>query len=258
MAPSTTTQDVNTRHKVIWGNRRQVVSDNRRKVIWGTRRKVIWGRRQVVCAVTALLLTASTFASAQEPAESATGRQPSHQPTQIIDDASKVAPLTTAGRFKLAAGRSWIGVATAATGLWHPESTEPDAPQIPEGFSTRFGVAVADNTLGSFMTTAVAPSLFHQDPRYFAKGSGNGFASRAAYAASRTLVTRGDSGRSQFNYSRVAGTAGAVGISNLYNSSTDHSVSGALTSIGIRLAVDAAANELREFWPDIRRTVFRH
>ena len=56
--------------------------NSRRKVIWGNRRKVIWGRGRIVWGMTAVLMMASTFASAQEP---------------------QAAPLTTAARFRLAA-----------------------------------------------------------------------------------------------------------------------------------------------------------
>ncbi|OFV92819.1 MAG: hypothetical protein A3G76_10185 [Acidobacteria bacterium RIFCSPLOWO2_12_FULL_65_11] len=159
----------------------------------------------------------------------------------------------------MAAERSWVGVATAATGVGVSQEPAPvDQAQIAAGFGTRLAAAAADNTIATFMTTAVASSLFRQDPRYFAAGRDKGFARRAAYAASRVLVTRGESGRPQFNVSRVAGNAGAVGISTLYNPTTDSSVSGMLTSVGTRLLWDAVSNELGEFWPDIRRAIFRH
>ena len=54
------------------------------------------------------------------------------------------------------------------------------------------------------MGGAVLPSLFRQDPRYFYKGSGTR-ASRFWYAVSRTVITRGDNGRAEPNYSTILG-----------------------------------------------------
>ena len=71
-----------------------------------------------------------------------------------------------------------------------------------EGFGKRYAAGFVDAADGSFMTTGVFPSIFHEDPRYFRKGSG-GFWSRSGYAVKRLLVTRTDSDRNQFNISEV-------------------------------------------------------
>ena len=70
------------------------------------------------------------------------------------------------------------------------------------------------------MGGAVLPSLFRQDPRYFYKGTGS-VPSRFWYAVTRTVVTRGDNGRSQPNYSTVLGDMSAGAISNLYYAPED-------------------------------------
>ncbi len=73
----------------------------------------------------------------------------------------------------------------------------------------------ADDVIGSFIGGAVFPSILHQDPRYFYKGTGS-IASRALYAISTVVICRGDNGRWQPNYSNVLGSLAAAGISNLY------------------------------------------
>jgi hypothetical protein len=67
---------------------------------------------------------------------------------------------------------------------------------------------------------ALLPSLLHQDPRYFYKGTGS-VTSRALYAISTVVICKGDNGKWQPNYSNVLGNLAAAGISNAYYPSTD-------------------------------------
>jgi hypothetical protein len=106
------------------------------------------------------------------------------------------------------------------------------------------------------MTTAVFPTLFHQDPRYFQLGHG-GFRRRFLYAMDRLVVTRTDSGQRQFNYSEFVGNATAVGLSNIYYPAEDRNLEGNLSRYGQQVAVDLLGNVLKEFWPDIKRRIHR-
>lgn len=120
------------------------------------------------------------------------------------------------------------------------------------GYVKQYAASLTDNISGNFMTTAVLPSLLHQDPRYFERGSG-GFLNRFAYAASRTAVTHGDSGKRQMNVSEILGTAIAAGVSNLYYPASKRTLTDSLERCGMQVTWDSLANELKEFWPDIRR-----
>ena len=73
----------------------------------------------------------------------------------------------------------------------------------------------ATNSTASLLGSGVYPALFKQDPRYHRSGK-HGLMSRAAYAASRTVLTLGDNGKTQFNYSGLAGTLTSAGLANLY------------------------------------------
>ena len=77
------------------------------------------------------------------------------------------------------------------------------------------------------------PSIrsFHQDPRYFYKGTGT-IRSRALYAISTAFICKGDNGHWQPNYSFILGNFASAGISNLYYPSTDRN--GAGLTIGKR------------------------
>ena len=105
------------------------------------------------------------------------------------------------------------------------------------------------------MTTAVFPSLLHEDPRYYqlAKGS---VVHRAYHAVNRLFITRTDSGKEEFNYSESVGNAVAAAISNVYHAPEDRTVSRNVTTLALLIVYDGVSNELKEFWPDIRRKVF--
>jgi hypothetical protein len=121
-------------------------------------------------------------------------------------------------------------------------------------YARRYATAMADNSIGNVMTSALFPTLIHQDPRYYARGRGSIW-SRAGYALSRSVVTRSSSGRPEFNASEMAGNFSAAVISNIYYPSADRSPGGTLARFGSQVMADTLANELKEFWPDLRRVI---
>ena len=105
------------------------------------------------------------------------------------------------------------------------------------------------------MTEAIFPTILHQDPRYFRRGTGSGW-SRLGYAAGQIFLTHRDSGGTQFNYSEIVGNSVAVAISNAYY--VDHrNAHDAVSQFGMQIGVDMAANILKEFWPEIQRKFSR-
>jgi hypothetical protein len=105
------------------------------------------------------------------------------------------------------------------------------------------------------MTTAIMPSLLREDPRYYQLGKGR-FAHRAYHAMNRLFVIRTDSGHERFNYSESLGNAAAAAISNIYHAPSDRTASRTATTFVFLILYDGMNNELKEFWPDIRRKVF--
>jgi hypothetical protein len=120
------------------------------------------------------------------------------------------------------------------------------------GYVKQYAASLTDNAVGNFLTSAVLPSALHQDPRYFERGSG-GLLSRVAYAASRSVVTRGDAGRVQFNASEIAGNGIAAGLANIYYPAAERTITGTLSRWGLQVLWDTLSNELKEFWPDVRQ-----
>ena len=167
-----------------------------------------------------------------------------------------VRPVTTKDSFRMAALNSFdpyvFPFVGFVAGLAHLQDQEPSLGQGSGGYSKRYATALADNSVGNFMTTAVFPSALRQDPRYFALGEG-GFLHRLAYAASRSVVTRSRGGARQFNLSEIGGNGVAAAFSNLYYPADSRTVSGTLTRWGAQVMWDTLSNELKEFWPDVRR-----
>ena len=114
---------------------------------------------------------------------------------------------------------------------------------------------LADRALGAALKNAVLPALFGQDTSYSASRSSRGF-QRAADAAAHSLVVRNSTGGLRLNAAEVGGAAIAAGLSNVYRPAADRSVTATLSRWGTQLLFDTLSNEVREFWPDIRR-VFR-
>jgi hypothetical protein len=115
-----------------------------------------------------------------------------------------------------------------------------------QGYGKRFGAAYADTLISRVLGDALLPSVFHQDPRYFYRGSGS-WDKRTGYALMESVVARGDNGKRQFAYSRVLGAFAAAALSNVYHSAQDRSAGTTFRDGGVILGADAVENVLREF-----------
>ena len=196
-----------------------------------------------------------------------------------LENAGKVAPLTSGQKFKVVALGSfdkvqfpWYGFLSAIS---QAENSEPGFGQGWVGYGKRFGSAFADGTIENFMTSAVLPSLLRQDPRFFQSSEG-GFWHRADYAISRIFVTRTDSGNKQFNYSEVVGSAMSAAIStNTYHPrsfitvryvagvptyvhhASDRTLPNTASVWGTQVGYDTITYVVKEFWPDIHRKMVK-
>jgi hypothetical protein len=119
-------------------------------------------------------------------------------------------------------------------------------------YGKRYGASFADNSIGTFMTTAIWPSMLHEDPRYYRMAEGP-VSHRIYYGLNRLFVTRTDSGATRFNYSESIGNAAAAAISNVYYPASERTASRNASTFGFLILYDGLSNELKEFWPDIHR-----
>jgi|SRR5579859_6471444 len=183
------------------------------------------------------------------------GIVPSHN---TLPDQSTVAPLSTRKKFNLAAadsfGQTAFGLAGIYSGIGQLDHQYPEFGQGAAGFTKRYATAYGDQVIGNYMVEAIFPAMLQQDPRYYRMAHG-GFFNRVAYAVSRILITRSDSGDTQFNYSQVAGTAAGAAIANLYY--PDRTFSSTMQRFGIQFGSGGVFNVLKEYWPDLRQKLYR-
>ena len=205
----------------------------------------------IVAARTDITVTANSEQVAQaqvqlEEKQRVLGVIPNFYSSYIWD----AAPLTPRLKFHLALRSAMDPVAFllagGVAGIEQAHNTFPGYDAGPEGYAKRYGAAYADHIIGGMIGHALLPSLFHQDPRYFYKGNGT-TRSRALYAIGATIITRGDNGRSQPNYSNLLGNFAAAGISNLYRSPEDRSASLTLRNGLVITGSNAIGNLIREF-----------
>jgi Carboxypeptidase regulatory-like domain len=117
-----------------------------------------------------------------------------------------------------------------------------------QGYAKRYGAAYADVLTGTFIGSAILPSLLKQDPRYFYKGTGSK-RSRILYAIANAVICKGDNGHWQANYSSIIGSLAAGGISNLYYPTQNRNgVWLTFETALIGTGASAAANLFQEFF----------
>jgi len=191
-------------------------------------------------------------ATHEEQSKRILGLVPNYRTTPSL---ANYQPLTAGEKFKLASedafDRGTFGLAAifGAEAQW--TNANRSFGQGGAGFGRYFGASYGDFMIGDYMTEGVFPTLLHQDPRYFRRGTGGGW-SRLGYAVGQIFWTHRDSGGTQFNYSEIVGNSAAVAISNAYYANHRTGGDGA-SKLGMQVGVDMASNVLKEFWPDLRR-----
>ena len=167
--------------------------------------------------------------------------------------------LTARQKFTIATKDSFdyslVFLAGGFAGLGQLTGQYPSLGQGVKGYAHRLATSYADQAVGSLMTEGLFPGLLHGDPRYFRRAEGSA-RSRTLYALSRIFVTRTDSGGTRFNYSEWVGNAAGVALSNAYY--PDGRTAGAnVAKLVEQCGTDAISQVLKEFWPDIRRKLFK-
>jgi hypothetical protein len=168
-------------------------------------------------------------------------------------------PLTAKEKFAIGANDSFdrgaIILALAFAGKGQLTNANPSFGQGAAGFGKYFGAGYTDVILGDMFTESIFPTAFHQDPRYFRRGTGRGW-SRLGYAMAQIFVTHRDSGGKEFNFSEIFGNTCAVAISNTYYPD-QRDVGSNVSKLGLQIGIDMAGNILKEFGPDVIRKLSR-
>jgi hypothetical protein len=142
-------------------------------------------------------------------------------------------------------------VSAAGTALNRPGEYGPHW----EGFANRFGMGMAGSATGNAMEASVG-LLFREDPRYF-RVPQQAFKTRVGNVGRLTFFARNESGRSEPAYARYIGIVGSNFLSNTWRVHSEANAKDALLRSSEGFAGRMAANAFKEFWPDVKRHVFR-
>lgn len=189
-----------------------------------------------------------------------------------LRQSGKLPPLTARQKFKVVALGNfdpvqypWWGLLAA---IGQADDDDPAYGQGWVAYAKRYGTTAGDSTVENFMVGAVFPSVLHQDPRFYQSSQG-GYGHRALYAVSRIVITRSDSGHSQFNYSEIfgAGVAAAISTYTYHPKSTylttptnphlfvpsERTFANTASVWETQIELDTITIAIKEFWPDIQR-----
>jgi Carboxypeptidase regulatory-like domain len=173
-------------------------------------------------------------------------------PNFYVSYVPNAVPLTAKQKFELASKMVIDPFTFALTGVVagaeQAKNRFSEYGQGAQGYGKRFGAAYAGIVSSTFIGSAILPSILKQDPRYFYKGTGTK-RSRLLYALANAVICKGDNRLWQPNYSGIAGSLIAGGLSNLYYPKSDRNRVGLVfenTAIGI--GETAVLDVLQEFF----------
>ena len=174
---------------------------------------------------------------------------------------TQLPPLSARGKFLLASRDSFLDYSAftwtaVLAGQGMLLNSDPELGLGIKGYGRYYWRTFVDGVSGTYFTEAIVPVITHQDPRYYTMGEG-GFFRRMGYAIDRTFVTKTDSGGSAFNWSEVAGNLLEAGLSNAYYPPQERGLSQTARNWGTQMESAVLNHIVQEFWPDIRRKVFR-
>ena len=148
----------------------------------------------------------------------------------------------------------WVGM---VTGISQGTKAEPSFGQGASGFGVYYAHNFADNTIENYLVETIVPAATKEDPRYYTLGHG-GFFKRTGYCFSRLFITRTDSGRTTLNISEIVGAGAAAGIGNTYYPQTNNQWVKTYQRWSSQIIQDGLGNLLKEFWPEVNRSLFHN
>jgi hypothetical protein len=173
---------------------------------------------------------------------------------------TQLPPLSAKGKFWIATEDSFDYSSFVWTGILAGQEfalkNYPEFRQGAAGYARYYWHGFLDGVSGTYFTEAIVPWISHEDPRYYTLGHG-GFFRRTGYALSRVILTKTDSGGTTFNWSEVGGNAVEAGLANAYYPAEERGGRQTAINWGAQLESAALNNIAKEFWPDVRRVLFR-
>ena len=180
--------------------------------------------------------------------------------SKSLPDAPSAEPSTQAAKFRAfvdeARSPLTFGAAGVNAGILRETEVGSLSFRRQASLTELYKGALIQKESSAFFGKYLYPALLKQDPRYLSSSS-QSFWGRAIYAASRTVITRSDSGKATLNTSYFLGVLTSVAISTAYRPYWTRSTSTTMKTFASTIGSDAGINILHEFAPGIRQVVKR-
>jgi len=178
-----------------------------------------------------------------------------------LPDAPSAQPPTQAEKFRTFVDEARSPLTFGAAGVNAGIMRETELGRLGSGrqasLTELYKGALIQKESGAFFTKYLYPALLKQDPRYHPSNSSS-FWGRVMYAASRTVITRNDSGKAALNTSYFLGVLTSVAITTAYRPYWTRSTSATFKTFGSTIGTDVGINILHEFEPGIRQIMNGH
>jgi hypothetical protein len=145
------------------------------------------------------------------------------------------------------------GPFSAGLGTWRnrPEEYGPSW----EGFGQRYGMRLTGVSTGNAIEASLG-AVWGEDPRYF-RSPDPEFKLRVKHVVKATFMAPGRDGHWRPAYARYAGNIGNNFLSNTWRVESDNGASDAAVRCVWGVVGRMAGNAFAEFWPTIKKKVFK-
>ena len=139
---------------------------------------------------------------------------------------------------------------SASAGYSHLVNNSPNYGTDKAAFGERLGATALRNVSENIFSVSLFAPLMHEDPRYFELGPGHNVVKRVVYAASRSLITKTDSGHSSVNFSLLAGNMLGSALTNAYYPERNRGFGQTMQTFGTSIGGSAFGFVVTEFLND--------
>ena len=170
-------------------------------------------------------------------------------------------PLTGKERWKLywkqnyASMGAYFGPVFTAIALDQATNSPSEWGHGAGGFGRRLGSRLATGVVQGTFQASLAP-LFHEDVRYISARP-LGFKHRALHAIAYSFVTYNNHGHTVLNVANLTSYYASTAVSTSWVPIHGSQGKYVLTNGSEQIALSVPVNLIQEFWPEIRRKVFR-
>ncbi len=178
----------------------------------------------------------------------------------VVEPGEKIPPLTVHEKLVFAAHEEFRPISLLpivySAGYGILRDNDPKYGTNSEGFGERAGAAALRQAIGRELSDSLLPIVFHADPRYYREAYGT-YGSRGWHAIKGAVISHTDAGGSTVDFSDIIGRGMNAALTQTYYPQRSIGTRVVLESWGISMSQLAGYNVVQEFWPDVKRKLFK-